>query len=152
MDPKELKQQLLDMCLAAQNQRIANAQKAMNEAQEAANSEEKSTAGDKYDTSRAMSQNARDMNAKQLDQALNELSTLQQININLTFDKVRPGAVIKTTNGNYFISASLGQLKINNEVYFAVSLTAPIAQAMFGVKKGDSFQFRNTPIKVLELF
>src|SRR5690242_3063046 len=123
MDPKELKQQLLDMCLAAQNQRIDNAQKAMNEAQEAANSEEKSTAGDKYDTSRAMSQNARDMNAKQLDLALKELSALQQININLTLDKVRPGAVIKTTNGNYYIATSLGQLKINNEVYFAVSLT-----------------------------
>src|SRR3712207_2000609 len=99
-----LKQQLLNACLQMQSARVEQAKKAMDEAQRAANSEERSTAGDKYDTARAMNQNSRDMNAIQLQEALNDLSVLQKINPSLVSNEVKLGSIVKTNAGNYFIA------------------------------------------------
>lgn len=147
-----LKKQLLNKCLDFQDKRVENAKKAMDEAQQAANNEEKSTAGDKYDTSRAMSQNIRDMNAKQLQEALKDLAVLQQIKTDLTFQQVKLGSVVKTSEGNYFISISAGQLKIDNEVYFAVSTISPLGQAMLNKKAGEEFTFREKSVMIKEVF
>lgn len=148
----DLKKRLLDTCLELLNQRIDVARKAMEDAQEAANSEEKSTAGDKYDTSRAMSQNLRDMNAKQLQEALKDLGLLQQINPLLTFQEVRPGSIVLTNSENYFISISSGKINIDGITYFAVSPSSPIVQAMLNKKTGDSFSFRDQTNHISEVF
>lgn len=146
------KQQLLEVCMAFQKQRIDSFRKAMEEAQQAANSEEKSTAGDKYDTSRAMNQNERDMNARHLQEALKDLETLQYIKADVLSKEVRLGSVVKTSKGNYFISISAGQLKLGNEIFFAVSTLAPLGQAMLHKKAGEDFSFREQSMKVLEVF
>ena len=62
----ELKKLLIAHCTALLVQRITVSETAMKNAQESANSEDKSSAGDKYETSRAMGHLDRDMNAKQL--------------------------------------------------------------------------------------
>lgn len=147
-----LKEELLKSCFTIQQQRIENFRKAMEDAQQAANSEEKSTAGDKYDTSRAMSQNTRDMNAKLLQEALKDLKILQQIKSDSVFPEARSGSVVITDNGNYFISISAGQVKIGKDIYFAISPLAPIAQAMLHKKKGDNFSFRNTSYVLKDVF
>lgn len=146
-----LKHQLLHLCLDFQSKRAENARKAMDEAQQAANSEEKSTAGDKYDTSRAMSQNIRDMNAKQLQEALKDLGVLQQIKPELILKEIKLGSLVITSIGNYFISISAGQLKIDTDIYFAISTTSPLGQAMLNKQSGDVFNFREQSIKILEV-
>src|SRR5688500_18606671 len=108
-----LKTHLHNSCLELLSKRIEIARKAMEDAQEAANSEEKSTACDKDDTSRAMSQNLRDMHAKQLHEALNDPAILQQINPVLLFNEVRQGSVVRTNSGNYFISVSSGKISVD---------------------------------------
>lgn len=152
MASHNIKQQLLQLCADIQNSRIANAQKAMEDAQQAANSEEKSTAGDKYDTSRAMSHNLRDMNARQLQEALKELAVLEQINTDSIHDSIRLGSVVKTSQANYFIAISAGPVKIGQETYFAISITSPIGQLLMHKQKGDSFTFRENIIKISEVF
>jgi transcription elongation GreA/GreB family factor len=99
-----------------------------------------------------MSQNARDMNAKQLQEALRDLAVLQQVNPGLVFKEVKPGSVVKTENGNYFISISAGQLKIDDEIYFAISALSPLGQAMLNKKVGDDFIFREKAIIIKEVF
>jgi hypothetical protein len=51
-----IKQQLYAKCLVFVEQRIATAQEAIASAQRSANEETKSSAGDKYETGRAMAQ------------------------------------------------------------------------------------------------
>jgi hypothetical protein len=148
----DLKKRLLETCLELLNQRIDIARKAMEDAQEAANSEEKSTAGDKYDTSRAMSQNLRDMNAKQLQEALKDLGILQQINPLLTFQEVRPGSIVYTKAGNYFVSISSGKITVEGNTYFAVSPSSPIVQAMLNKRIGESFSFRDQSNYIIDVF
>ena len=66
-------------------QRIGTARHAMENAQAAANEEDKSSVGDKYETSRAMGQIDSEMNARQLEEARRELALLQKIDI-ICFD------------------------------------------------------------------
>jgi transcription elongation GreA/GreB family factor len=147
-----IKQQVLELCLQAQTQRAEHARKAMEEAQLSANQEERSTAGDKYDTSRAMSQNVRDMNARQLQEALKEMALLQQINPHVIFQQVKPGSLVKTSMGNYFIATSGGPYQIDKESYFSVSALSPIGDLLMHKKKGDTFIFRGKMVSVTEVF
>ena len=63
-------------------QQITLARTMIGNAREAANSEEKSSAGDKYETSRAMSHLEKDMHSRQLAEIIRELATLHAINVN----------------------------------------------------------------------
>src|SRR6478609_4199427 len=153
MEPNiSLKTRLIAACKSIQQERVENARRAMLDAQKSANEEEKSTAGDKYDTARAMSQNLRDMNAKQMDEANKLLNAIDQINPNSVFDEVRPGAVVQTNLGNYFIAGSVGQVKIDNETYFAISLQAPIGAALSNKKSGDKVQFNGKEFHIKKIF
>jgi hypothetical protein len=147
-----VKQQLLQLCLQAQTQRIEHARKAMEEAQQAANQEERSTAGDKYDTSRAMSQNVRNMNARQMQEALKDLALLQQIHPQAVFMEAKVGSVVKTSMGNYFIAISGGPYIIDRESYFSVSALSPIGELLLHKKKGDTYTFRGKTVSVNDVF
>src|SRR6218665_4189224 len=85
-----VKQGFLDLL----QQRIHTARLAMDEAQASANNQEKSSAGDKYETSRAMGQIDRDMNAAQLGKALEEYRFLESLPTTL-HQQVLPGAIIE---------------------------------------------------------
>jgi hypothetical protein len=147
-----LKQQLLEACQQAQAKRVEYARNAMEDAQQAANQEEKSTAGDKYDTSRAMSQNVRDMNAKQLQEALKEIALLQHIKPEILVTQARLGSVVKTSIGNYFIAISGGPYVLGKEKYFSISPASPIGELLMNKQKGESFMFRDKTIMITDVF
>ena len=64
----QLKEQLWVQCQKIVEHRLATAQQAMDAAQQSANQEEKSSAGDKYETGRAMAQLERDKAATQVEE------------------------------------------------------------------------------------
>jgi transcription elongation GreA/GreB family factor len=144
----ELKQKLLLQCVRHVEERIAVARQAMNAAQEAANSEEKSSAGDKYETGRAMAQIARDQAAQQLAEALKLKSALDQINPLNAFDKVKPGSLIITDRSAFYISVSVGELVVDGQKYFAVSPQSPIGKILLECKVNDVFTFNKQQQKV----
>ncbi|MFD2786805.1 3-oxoacyl-ACP synthase [Hymenobacter rubripertinctus] len=146
-----IKQQLHAACLAYVQERLAAIQAAINAAQESANSETKSSAGDKYETGRAMAQNERDRNLVQLQQARLLLAELQRINPALPCNAVRPGALVSTSMGHFFISISAGQLPLDGTDYFAVSAAAPVAAALAGKQAGETATFNGKAVRVLSV-
>ena len=92
-DKLALKKEILFRCISLVEKRIEAAIHAMHQAQEAANSEGKSSAGDKYETSRAMGQLDRDMNAKQVAEAQRDLAFLNGLLPVMQMDTARPGAL-----------------------------------------------------------
>jgi hypothetical protein len=74
-----LKEQLWMQCQKIVEDRLATAQQAMDAAQQSANQEEKSSAGDKYETGRAMAQLERDKAATQVEENKKMLTVLRQI-------------------------------------------------------------------------
>jgi hypothetical protein len=147
----EKKKLLYDLCLEALEKRIDIAKTAMDDAQQSANTEEKNTAGDKYETGRAMSQNARELSAKQLNAALNEKEILEKIDPENITEFVALGSMVKTTAGNFFIAVGAGKLVLEDETWYALSHDAPVAQAILNKKPKEKYTFRDKTETVLEV-
>ena len=132
---------LKEFCEQVIIQRIAGSNKAMNEAQAAANQEEKSSAGDKYETSRAMSHLEKDMHARQLLAHQQDLNALRTINVNSIYNSPAPGAFVQTSKAAFFIAAGLGRQVVDGEQIIFLSPVSPLAQLLMKKKVGDEFDF-----------
>jgi transcription elongation GreA/GreB family factor len=146
-----IKQQLYNLCLDTLNTRIEVAKKAMEDAQNSANEEGKSSMGDKYETARSMGQIARNMNAKQMNEAMKELAALKLINPETEHTTTLVGSAAVTTSGNYFIAVSAGIFKIEGKTWVALSPATPLGQVLLNKKAGDTFTFRDKTEKILEV-
>lgn len=148
---KQTKIALLQACRNAIAQRITVAEQAMLDAQQSANSEEKSSAGDKYETGRAMSQIERDRCAKQLAQAKQELTQLNKIDENVVYKIAATGAIVVCEHATYFIAAAIGQLNVTDQTFWVISPASPLAQQFNGKTKGDMFTFNNKNFYIAEV-
>lgn len=128
--------------------RMQNSFEAMEAAKNSANEEGKSSAGDKYETARAMGQLDREMNGRMYDQARQERLLLDKIDLKNTPTKAVFGALIKTNIGYYFLSIGAGLITLNNDKIMAISLNSPIGQAIAGKTLGESFIFNGKPQQI----
>jgi transcription elongation GreA/GreB family factor len=133
-------------------QRMATAQKAMDQAQEAANSEEKSSAGDKYETGRAMGQLQKEMHGRQLAEYGKEVKALQSIVVDLLCDKVGPGAFVQAGDIAFFVSAGLGRQEVEGLSILFVSPLAPLARALHDKRAGDTILFNGTGMVIEDIY
>ncbi len=137
-------------CLAYVQTRLDTARAGMAAAQESSNSETKSSAGDKYETGRAMAQQERDHHAVQLHEAQKLLADLQKINPELASDAVRLGALADTSLGLFYVSISAGRLTTAEGLAFmAMSPAAPLAVALHGRRAGEEVLFNGKPVRVV---
>lgn len=145
------KQKLYNRCVQIVDEKIAIADKLMKDAQESANNEEKSTAGDKFDTARSMSQIERNMYAKQLTEA----GFLKKALINLSYknvaEEIEAGSLVSTPSGDFFISIGLGQIVVDSKDYLVISPISPIGQLLLDKKVGDIFSFNGKENKILKI-
>lgn len=132
--------------------RIQTASNAMKMAQEAANDSEKSSAGDKYETAKAMGQIERDMNAKQVEEGMREMASLLSIDAAKLYDAVSKGAIVVCTKNIFFIAAGLGSIKHKDKTIVLLSPKAPLSLAMNQKRTGDKFIFNGNEIEILEVF
>ena len=133
------KTDIIEHCKLLILQRIAESQKAMLSAQDAANNEEKSSAGDKYETGRAMGHLERDRNAQQAAKAQEELLSLQKIDIKLKHTSVNTGALVSTTQGVLFVAIGIGTINIKDNKVIVLSPLSPLSVMIKGKKTGDSY-------------
>jgi hypothetical protein len=134
-------------------QRIAVAREAIDQAQQSANQEEKSSAGDKYETGRAMGHLQKDMHARQLAEYIKELATLHSVNTDVVYVAAGPGAFIQTGNVAFFIAAGLGkQSQPDGRTIYFLSPLAPLAKELQNKKAGDSFVFNGGPLTIIEIY
>jgi len=132
--------------------RIAATKTIIDNAQQAANNEEKSSAGDKYETARAMSHLEKEMHSKQLAQQLKELSLLRAVNVDVVNTSVNTGACIECPNMIFFIAAGLGKQIIEEKTIFFLSPHAPLAKLLQHKQAGDKFIFNGVETNILDVF
>ena len=135
------KQRLLQTCVDILKERMTNTSGLMENAQRSANSEEKSSAGDKYETSRAMSHLEKDMYAKQLQQTRYELSMLMDTDCSRIHSEAGKGSVIECTETTFFIAAGIGKVEFENQLVIVLSPLAPMGKLLSGKKEGDQVNF-----------
>lgn len=138
-----LKEDLFNQCQGFIENRLVAVQKTINEIQESLTSETKSSAGDKHETGRAMLQLEREKAGQQLAeiQKINQL--FSKIDISKPSKSIGLGSLVFTSNRNYFIAISAGELKANNQSFYAISANTPIGKLLLGKTVGDEVAFRD---------
>lgn len=147
----ELKEKLYKQCLDYVQKRMEAAEQGIKEAQQASKDDTKSSAGDKYETGRAMMQQETDRNLGQLNEANKLKVTLNQINTTASALQAENGSVIITDNGRFYIAISAGTLIVDGEQYFAVSPISPIGLKLKGVKAGSEFSLNGKNYKIMSV-
>lgn len=135
------KEHLYQLCLSFIEQRIQTAETALAQAREASNDDTKSSAGDKYETSREMMQQDIDRNKRLLMDAEENRKVLETIGHAAPSAIVKGGSLVETTEGIFYISISAGMLQAEGKTVFAISAASPIGKLMLGKQQKDSFSF-----------
>ena len=138
-----VKEALYNSCLALVNKRQTTIQNTFAGIQEAMLSETKSSAGDKHETGRAMLQLEREKLGNQLLEVQKVKEILFKVDQNSTVSQVCLGSVIYTSQANYFISVSVGEITADNSTFYAIATNTPIGKLLLGKKVGDAIVFRN---------
>lgn len=137
------------MCLSFIQQRIVTAETALQQAREASNDDTKSSAGDKYETSREMMQQDIDRNNRLLMDAEENLRLLKSLEMGETEQKhIRHGSLVYTDNGNFYLSVSAGHLVANGVDVFAISTASPIGKLMLNKKVDENFSFNSKTYQI----
>lgn len=139
-----MKEQVYRLLLKLLEQKIETAQQSIHSIQESRNNETKSSAGDKYETARAMMQSELEKEAQVLHQLLHQKNQIKKIKKLKKSETIGYGSWIETSMGNYFIALGVGKL----EDTFVISLVSPLGKALMGHKKGESICFQNRIIKI----
>lgn len=148
----ETKENLYSQCLNFVENRFQIIQNTINEIQESLTSETKSSAGDKHETGRAMLQLEREKAGNQLAEIQKIKENLSKLNITNTSENIGLGSVVYTNKSNYFIAISAGELKVKNDVFYAISPNTPIGQLLMGKTVGESIVFRDQQFKIVSVF
>ncbi len=146
------KEEIVDACKKYIQNRMQVAEHAMKAAQESANSEEKSSAGDKYETGRAMSQIDRDRNAKQLAEAKEELTQLLKIDLTVHHQQAEIGALIDCGSELLFVAAGIGVIHLADKKIIVLSPKAPLARSLTGKTKNDFVEFNGRKLTISQIY
>ena len=133
-------------------QRMVTSEEAMRQAQESANSEEKSSAGDKYETGRAMGHLQKDMHARQLTELVREVAALHAVNTEKIYPEGQSGAFLQTDHIAFFISIGLGKQLVDGQAVVFLSPQAPLAKTLQNKRAGDSIIFNRETMILRDIF
>ncbi len=147
----KLKSDIHQHCLIVVRKKVKTILLALDALQEAANNETKSSAGDKYETGRAMAHFEQEKLSSQLMENLKIEKLLVSVNPGSKCVKVESGSLVETNIGLFYISVALGRVTVNNHEVFVVSPLAPLVQKMLGLQAGEHFEYNEKKIEVLAL-
>ena len=139
---KNIKELICNELLFSQKQKIKSLELLINSTTESRDTANKSSAGDKHETSRAKIQTEIDNYSRQLDLALNNLHIIEKVNSSKNNNVATQGSLITTNKGVFFIAIGIGKLQIRSNNYFIISLLSPIGSVMKGLSKNEKFTFR----------
>ncbi|MCG2616890.1 hypothetical protein LZZ85_21515 [Terrimonas sp. NA20] len=104
---------------------------------QSAQNETKRTAGDKHETALAMLQIEQENLRRQMHEAKIQQTLLQKINPAAAFNKIAPGALVKTSQGHFFISLALGKISEEDIEVVSLSVQSPLGSKLNGLQAGD---------------
>ena len=140
------KEELITIIRQKLSEKIENFEKLIAETRASSN-DTKSSMGDKYETGREMLQQEINNLQVQLNEILKQKDFLKTV-LPKPNDKAEKGAIVKTEKGLFFISVSLGEIKIDNQKIICISPESPLAKAMNGKIKNEVFSINNINQKI----
>lgn len=148
-DYKFVKTSLLAACIEKQQLMMQTAQQAMRDMQESA--VEGRSHEDMTDAFAAQCQNEHSMYAKRLHEANGILTVLERAKGIKSGNRIGFGALVITNQQKFFVAASIGEFKLNEDDFFIISAQTPIFKAMEGKEAGETFEFRGRKYTIINV-
>ena len=151
MNYKELKVLFLNALYSLVDEKVNSATSAIDATTESKNTATKSTSGDKHETGRAMMERELALSNAQLHKAQFLKNELSKISLEVDVTSVQLGALVVTSQGNYFISIGLGKINVLGDDCYAISGGSPLGIAMMGKQKGQMINFQGRNIEIIDV-
>ena len=150
MNREKHRTQVIEACIAQEEQIAAVAKQEMDSAQQQSNDYGANV--DRYDSYRTKMMRSRDMYARQYSNAQTGVRYLQDLLKMPPFDTVEHGACVVTDKQSFFLSIGAGKFMVGDEVWYALSAQTPIYMALKGCEVGDTIVFNGQMQTIKEVF
>lgn len=148
---KELKEKVVKALEKELEERMTLLTQSYNDAIESRNNDTKSSAGDKYETGRAMAQQEIDrtgLRIREIKVLQNELNILP---IKQNSDTVISGSLVELDSGIYFLGLSLGKIEVDNICVYAISTYSPLGKIILNQRVGDKIILNQNYQEILNI-
>ena len=112
----------------------------------------KSSAGDKFETSRATIQSQFDKVSINLIKLKDQLRKIKLISISSKPQKIGYGTLVNTTNSIYMVSIGYGKLTLGSKDVYVISPLSPIGRKLIDRQEGESISFNSKTEEILGIF
>ena len=134
----DFKQMVHKYCLQIVADKLKAMEEKLRDLSASAANETKSSAGDKYETARAMLHIEQDQVRGQKAELLAQQAVLNSIEPNLKTERIVLGSLVQIGESYYYLSLALGRLKVEGKTVYALSLQAPLGGQLKGLTTGES--------------
>lgn len=143
------KPHLHSYCVQLLETRLHELKTQINEVQESANNNTKSSAGDKYETGRAMAH----LELEKLQQSHQHNKQLLQLlkQYDKSSTQLEAGALVETQKGWFYISVALGKMKFEGKDLFCLSPSSPLAQCFIQNPQAKKHHFNQQVFEILSI-
>jgi transcription elongation GreA/GreB family factor len=136
-----IQEQLFQLCLTDIDERVAVLRASIAEARDAQQNDTKSSAGDKFETTREMMTQQIETLSLQLSEVEAQRHQLLSISNVAPAAQIQAGSVVYTDAANFYISVSVGTKRLNNDVFICLSASSPLGKLLVGKTAGDEISF-----------
>ena len=151
MEGSALKKQVFDHCWETILQQEKSLLKRQQLLRESLESEQKSSAGDKHETGRAMVQLEQEKLGKQLHEISQLKLVLARIDAAQTHQTVALGSLVRTQENTFFISISTQPYRKGGQQVLCMSPASPLGRALLGKTTGEVIPFLEKQHQILEI-
>ncbi|MDG2341911.1 MAG: hypothetical protein P8L24_02445 [Cytophagales bacterium] len=146
-----MKKKIIDFIIYSIKEKINILESELDSIRKEKNNITKSSAGDKFETSRSSMQIEYDKLNNQINILHNQLKLIESIDYSIKKSRVGLGSLVKTDKSFYFICIGLGNYTIDKRTIYVISLASPIGKILNNKKEGDTIIFNNKDEKIKEI-
>ena len=146
-----LKEQVHTQCRVLITAKLESLHQALKELIDSAGNETKSSAGDKFETGRAMLHIEQDHIRKQVAEVLAQKAVLEAIDPGRQPERIALGSLVKASGGYYFLSTALCKMIVEGQLVIALSLQSPLGGRLAGLELGDRVMMNGKELVVEQI-
>lgn len=128
--------------------RLLDLQLKLQDLSDSAANETKSSAGDKYETARAMLHMEQDQVRRQITELTTQQVLLNSIDAAARPERISPGSLVRIQESVYYLSTGLGRIQVEGQTVFVLSLQSPLGAKLKGLTVGDALTLNDRKIVV----
>ena len=138
--------------LLALSNKIASLQEILDDTYKSTVDDTKSSAGDKHETSIAMTQLEQEKLSTQMNEFLKQQRTLLAINPNTKHQKIMQGSLVECKQAWYYFSIGIGLITVENTAIFAINPDSPLGRLLIKKKAGESVTFNGMVTEIIAVY